>query len=305
MIKVARAFFIFLVLLLAALQQTTLIFAHGFGPPILWINGVVANNNPIFSASTTAIALGQDSAPDNYVVGTSINFELNRANLPAPKEVIDRSIFNWDFADGGKATGLKVSHTYKKSQTYIARISVSDPTENTTNELDTVQINILPYKGYQPPVAKIKINGKLVSDPLEDTFKVQRGDSLVFDASYSVGDGLSYQWDFGDSISQDGKTLTHIYQGDFYPSFPLLRVKDKNGIVADTFAEFFDKTGAEGFFPNPAYKAPSPTSQESKQSTNSAKKSSLPTLPLSLGIIGSTLLVVFLFAARKPKSKKS
>ncbi|MDP2671599.1 MAG: PKD domain-containing protein [bacterium] len=290
--------FSFLLLSLIVLSFPGSIFAHGSGPPILLMNGKYANNNPIFTSSTTDIPLGMDVAPENYLVNTQVKFSLTRKNLPAPKEVIDRSTFGWNFADGRQGSGLTVSHTFTKPGTYIVKITVKDPTQNTVFDLNTVQLNILPNKDYSLPQAKIKINGKLVADPLKDTFKVKKGDEIEFDASQSVGDGLSYQWDFGDGVAQRGKTIKHTYAADFFPSFPLLRVTDKNGLYNDTFAEFFGPEGGEGFFPNPAYKVNDSKTSSPTASANSKSKTDFPLLP-ALGIGGVVVFLTLTFYLTK------
>lgn len=277
--------------------STLPIFSHGSGPPFLQINGKIADSNPIFTASTQDIALGQDIGPENLIVNEEIMFDIVAQNLPAPKEVVDRSVFNWDFGDGRKASGLKVSNTYSKSGTYIIKMTVTDPTQNTTFDLNTAQINILPSKNYTLPIARIKINGKLVADPLKDTFKVKKGDRLQFDASQSSGDGLTYKWDFGDGTSGDGEKVVHTYASDFFPSFPLLRVTDKNGVSDDAFAEFFDKDNAEGFFPNPNYKESTTTASETET------KKDFPILPIALG--GLVLLCVLGVVGKNFSGKKT
>jgi len=268
---------------------TTEASSHGSGPPILSINDKLADNNPIFVSSTNEIALGSDKAPENYLTGSSIKFSLVMENLPAPKEVVDRSTFYWDFGDGTKKDGLSVTHSYTNPGTYIVKMTVKDPTQNATFDLNTAQINLLPSLDYSLPTAKIKIEGKLISDPIKDTLTIKKGDTLEFDASESSGENLSFVWDFGDGQSAQGAKVKHTFNNDFFPIFPLLRVTDKNNLASDTFAEIFSEEGGQGTFPNPNYKTP-------PESTQASSKSSRFNWPTFLGLaLTSTALVSLIY----------
>jgi len=54
--------------------------------------------------------------------------------------------------------------------------------------------------------------------------------TVQFDASTSIGDNLSYEWDFGDGTTGVGEQVEHIYQyaGVFFPVLKILK-----GVVSD------------------------------------------------------------------------
>jgi PKD repeat protein len=102
--------------------------------------------------------------------------------------------FFWAFGDGQTAEGKIVSHTYKKSGTYTAMLTVSDNTGHesaTSYDVASVFIN-------SPPVAITRSN--ILASP---------GQMITFDGSKSYdpdGKTLSYQWDFSDD-TKTAKTV--------------------------------------------------------------------------------------------------
>lgn len=147
----------------------------------------------------------------------------------------------------------------------------------------------------------IKINGRQSKDPLTDVLSFPFGDTLSYDASASTADSgkiVSYFWDFGDQKSSTEAVTAHSYKKDLTQVFPVLRVKDSNGFIADSFVEVENQllgqqkpltnTNQNGILPKP---------------TLSPKKSSTPS-QLKFTLMGVAILGLVIFASYNFLKKK-
>ena len=104
--------------------------------------------------------------------------------------------YTWDFGDGEKADGEKITHTYQKSGKYRVRLHLDDG-KNTECSLaqDVINTNITER-------AQVKLTGAA---------SVCVGSSVRFQAG---GSGVSkYSWDFGDgSTWEGGSNASHTYE---------------------------------------------------------------------------------------------
>ena len=238
--KLFKSLSVILIFTLYILNFPSSISAHFIGQsPFLKINGQYANLYPVPLTSLNNFDLPQDLASDNYLLKQSINFELNTGRLPAPPEIVAKTKFDWDFADGTHAQSLKNTHTFSKIGSYIVKIYADDGTTPKPQLLESVLVNVLPAsptggpdKNYQLPKAVIKVNGQQSRDPLTDILQFNFQDKLQFECSKS-----DCFWDFGDQKSGFGPTQTHEYPSDLSQVFVVLRVKDENGFIADNFVE--------------------------------------------------------------------
>src|SRR5574337_885091 len=159
--KKGKLCLLFIVYILFTINHIPVAEGHLAGqPPFLKVNGVYAQLYPVPVTSLYNFDLPQDQPPDNYLVNQPINFELDKGRLPAPSEVIDKTKFDWDFADGSHDQGLKTSHIYTKMGSYILKIYADDNTTPKPQLIESVLINVLPDKSYQLPKAIIKVNGQ-------------------------------------------------------------------------------------------------------------------------------------------------
>lgn len=226
-----------LFIVFVSLQATT-VFAHLVGqPPFLKINGSYANLYPVPVSSFYDFNLPQDIGPSNYLINQTINLELDKIKLPAPQDIVEKTKFTWDFGDGGQGTGLINNHRYTKIGSYIVDIYADDGTIPQSQLLEKVLINILPNQDYKLPQSKILLNGKETNDSLIDILQFSFKNPLQFDGSSSTGKISSYSWDFGDQKSASGVSVSHQYAKDLTQAFVVLRIKDSNGFIADSFIE--------------------------------------------------------------------
>ncbi|EKD90925.1 MAG: hypothetical protein ACD_30C00056G0002 [uncultured bacterium] len=236
----------------------TSVFAHLVGqPPFFKVNGIYAD---IYNVSSTSLAdfnLPQDIVKENFLVGENINFEIDAPVLPVPEEILKQSEFSWDFGDGTKGVGLKNTHVYKKTGSYIVKVEVSAGGQ-TPQILQTTLINIVPDKNYQLPKAVISVNGwSGTGDPTKEFLETKFDKDFNFDGSKSISSSkiTEYIWDFGDQTSGTGVMVTHRYDTNPYAVFPVLRIKTEDGFIADSMVQIKEgnpATNPLGYFQNRA-----------------------------------------------------
>jgi PKD repeat protein len=141
--------------------------------------------------------------------GEDVN--MNKTNVDDPFEVPldgskshdadgDKLSYYWEFGDGEKGEGAKIKHVYPKGGTYTAKLTVKDnsglPGDTATDE------------------AKIMLNRAPTA--ILDLPRVGcLNDEIRFDASRSLdldGDGLTYEWKFGDGETGEGARPKHQYK---------------------------------------------------------------------------------------------
>jgi len=107
--------------------------------------------------------------------------------------------YEWDFGDGTKAQGPKVSHIYERNGIYLVTLVVSD--QFGASDQDRLRIVV----GNPPPQAIFTASPISGWPPLAVTFDGS--------ASFDPEDNsiTSYEWDFGDGKSAQGVRVTHIY----------------------------------------------------------------------------------------------
>lgn len=129
--------------------------------------------------------------------------------------------YEWDFGDGGRASGNSVSHTFTKTGTYTIKLTVTDSQGLRDSTKITTRIKDQPNPD-TPPVPVI--NGP---------FYAKVGEPTTFDAkrSTSVNKIVSRDWYFGDGTDASGNEVTHIYNdaGTFQVFLTLVDTKGLRG----------------------------------------------------------------------------
>ena len=212
--------------------------------PYFKVNGVFTDYYPVPSTSLSDFNLPQDQAKGTFLTRDTLQFEIDESALPVPKEIVEKTKFLWDFGDGATAKGLKNTHNYSKPGTYFLSIKADSGEGFEPQLLQSTAINILPDKNYQLPKAVIKVNGKQSADPLTDIIGTDFKKEVSFDAAGSEPGSstiVEYFWDLGDQASKTEKNFAYHYKENPYAVFPLLRVKTKDGFIADAFVQLSEK----------------------------------------------------------------
>jgi PKD repeat protein len=129
--------------------------------------------------------------------------------------------YEWDFGDGEKATGVKVSHAYAKGGQYQPTLTVTDG-ECVSCDTACVKVN-------EGPTA-------VVCGPEQAC----TGENISFNASGSSdpdGDCITFNWDFGDgqTLENGGPNVCHMYQkGGSYTV--TVSITDGRGLPCSTHA---------------------------------------------------------------------
>src|SRR5262245_33334397 len=98
--------------------------AHLVGqPPFFKINNEYSILYPVPTTSLADFNLLQDIATKSFLINQNLNFDIDTSQLPIPQEVIKQTVFDWDFGDGSKGSGLKNTHAYAKMGSFILTVN--------------------------------------------------------------------------------------------------------------------------------------------------------------------------------------
>lgn len=113
--------------------------------------------------------------------------------------------YHWDFGDGNKAEGAKVSHTYQQGGSYAATLLVDDGSGSACS-IAMAQVPVL-------------LNRSPIASRPRDVMTCER-EIVAFDAGSASdldGDPVAVRWDFGDGETAMGQTAQHRYtKGGLY-----------------------------------------------------------------------------------------
>jgi PKD repeat protein len=108
--------------------------------------------------------------------------------------------YQWNFGDGGTATGMTASHTYALAGTYVVTLRVTNSIGATNTKSQSVTVG----QGANPTAT-------FVMSPASPVI----GQTINFNASASTPAAgrriAGYSWDFGDGTSGGGQTTAHAY----------------------------------------------------------------------------------------------
>jgi len=138
----------------------------------------------------------------------------------------DRLSFFWDFGDGQKAAGVRVTHCYGEQKSFEVRLIVSDDSGmvgNSTARTEKIHINSPPTARFSAAIDPLSLIGisSEAQNPVSETrmpdapLTASPGQEIAFDGSGSEdADGklTAYFWDFDDNTTGDKKKMTHAFE---------------------------------------------------------------------------------------------
>lgn len=216
------------------------IYAHGGeSAPGIEINGTNIIPYSIEEAEvlSSGLDIPKDEASEMYLVNREIKFEADLTELKEEDPDIAQTLkLNWDFGDGEKGSGENITHTYKKTGSYILKLKITKDDKTPAAE-ESVLVNIVPTKEYKLPEAVIVIDGQRGTKENYNILDIDLNNSLTFDGAQSKSASseiTKYVWDFGDDKSAVGKTVKHKYVLPQAFATVILRTYDKNGFFTDS-----------------------------------------------------------------------
>jgi len=148
------------------------------------------------------------------VAGSNASFSLQTVSTCAGVNIIaipqnqNAATYLWDFGDQTTSTAISPTHTFTNSNNYIISLQLTDSIGCTS----VYSTSFYSYTGSQP----VMVN------------KSRACANEVLSFSLPNSNYTSYQWNFGDSTSATGSTVSHSYSEEgFYPVS--VEVTDING----------------------------------------------------------------------------
>lgn len=108
--------------------------------------------------------------------------------------------FTWDFGDGETGAGATPNHIYDKPRNYKVVLTITGDSKGGCGNVSRDELIVKVFDG---PIASFTFN-----DSTDENTKI------VFDATKSttpVGKIISYNWDFGDGSTAQGKIVEHSF----------------------------------------------------------------------------------------------
>ncbi len=149
----------------------------------------------------------------NLESGKTVNFDASVSGGTSPYS------FSWNFGDSTAGSGPSVSHVYSAPGAYSVTLVVTDA--NGASATAAQQVNIQ----------------QLIARFTESATTVPTFTPINFDASTSSSTGIitSYSWDFGDSNTGLGVTISHSYSAAGNYTVTLV-VRDNHALVSSANA---------------------------------------------------------------------
>jgi PKD repeat protein len=135
-------------------------------------------------------------SPGAPSAGQAVSFDGSGSTAPGST----LSSYQWDFGDGGSATGVNPAHAYSSAGSYTVTLTVTAANGLTGSSSEVISVGV-------PPIAP---TASFTFSPPSPT----AGQAVSFDASGSTSPGssiTSYQWDFGDGGTGSGAKPSHAF----------------------------------------------------------------------------------------------
>src|SRR3989344_2090190 len=245
MMTLRKLFWLFSILsFLPIVIFPSFIYAHVENPShFLKINGKYTNHYHITSTSLEGFDVPSHQAPENYVVNQTIHFEIDTLALKNARGDVDQDLFIFEFSGGEtiENQGKNISYVFQTPGSYILKLYSKTAKSPAPELLQTTLLHVLPSTEYQLPKAVITVDGQ----PYEssESLFVNFDDEFFFDAkqSFSSSEITEYTWDLGNKVLGREASLIYEYPSNPYSAYVILRVKNADGFISDSFVELKDE----------------------------------------------------------------
>lgn len=162
----------------------------------------IIDKNGVTVKDTTSVIVRNPALPPIARIGGDNNIKKNEETTFDGAGSIDSDgtivSYRWDFGDGTTGVGSLAFHVYSREGSFTVTLTVTDNSGLSSSATFPVLVEAPPM----PPRAILKM-----------TPQADEGDVVILDASPSEGQGLLYQWSFGDGTGGQGATVAHAYAG--------------------------------------------------------------------------------------------
>ena len=131
--------------------------------------------------------------PKRVATGTQVRF---RANVTGPPP----ESYSWSFGDGNTSTDASPFHTYNQDKEYNVELTITHERGVSTATTPTISV-IKPRRG---EVIVLDIDGP-------DSLRVNQSGTFMAVVNNDAREPIEYNWNFGNSRTGIGKTVTHSY----------------------------------------------------------------------------------------------
>ena len=173
-------------------SATTPIVSHIYPTVGIYTASVTASNTASLSTVATIVVVEEPISGLTALATTPVRTD-ETASLTATVSGGSNVSYSWAFGDGDSGNGTMVEHLYGTAGSYTATVTA-------TNALGSTSAQTL----------------VVAEDPLFDltalsNSPVKIGETAFLSATISSGSNVTYTWDFGDSISGAGASVSHEY----------------------------------------------------------------------------------------------
>ncbi len=160
---------------------------------IIGEDGTEDSDSKIITVNDTFISASAYTNTTEIKVNNT--FELNAAN--STSEGIEVKEYNWDFNDNNTKTGKFVNHSFNETGNYEIDLEIVDEYGNKSTD----SVNVTVTSGLN---AVVDVDEKQKS--VEEIFKFTGENSIS-----GQTDIKSYEWNFGDNMTKEGKNVSYVY----------------------------------------------------------------------------------------------
>ncbi len=179
----------------------------------------VKDNHGLTATASTEIKVSKGPAatfkvkPKQGPAPLTVKFDASKSK-PSNRQTGRIVSYEWDFDDGSKAYGAKVSHKFNKAGLYSVTMEITD-------NLGAKDSSVVDIIAYSKPSASFTASTTEGVTPLKIDFNA----SGSYDEDGKI---TSYKWTFGDGTSGTGKIVSHTYTKGGNPMVTLT-VQDNHG----------------------------------------------------------------------------